>query len=74
MAEVHFTTNLHRHIACPLGQARGATVPEVLDAMFAINPAARGYVLDDHGALRQHMVVFVDGEQVHDPVRPDGQV
>ena len=35
----------------------------VLDAVFAKNPRLRGYVLDDQGALRQHMVVFVDGSQ-----------
>ena len=35
---------------------------------FADNERARGYVLEDQGALRQHMVVFVDGGQVVDRV------
>lgn len=53
---------------------------EVLDAVFASNPRARGYVLDDQGALRKHMVVFVDGETIRDrttlsdPVAPDADV
>lgn len=80
MPRVNFTTNLQRHIACPPGDASGSTVREVLDAVFATNEVARGYVLDDQGALRKHMVVFVDGEQVRDrdglsdPVKADGQI
>lgn len=55
----------------------GRSVREALEAVFAENPRARGYVLDDQGALRPHMVVFVNGKQIRDrrgltdPV-PDG--
>ncbi len=66
MARVTFTANLQRHVACPETTAAGRTVREVLDAVFAGNPRARGYVLDEHGALRRHMVVFVNGEPVRD--------
>jgi molybdopterin synthase sulfur carrier subunit len=66
MAQVFFTSNLQRHVPCPPGEAAGATVREVLEAVFAANPAARGYVLDDQGALRKHMIVFVNGEQIRD--------
>lgn len=41
---------------------------EALDAYFATNPRARGYVLDDQGALRRHMAIFIDGRQLTDPV------
>jgi hypothetical protein len=44
----------------------GRTVREVLDAVFANNPPARGYVLDDQGALRKHMSIFVDGRLISD--------
>ena len=80
MARVVFTQNLQRHVECPPAAADGTTVREVLDAVFAENPRARGYVLDDQGDLRVHMVIFVDGQQVRDrrglsdPVRPDGEV
>ena len=80
MPRVAFTQNLQRHVACPPVDVGGATVREVLDAAFADNPRARGYVLDDQGELRVHMTVFVDGEQVRDrkglsdPVPPDGEV
>ncbi len=35
-----------------------------LEAYFARHVAARTYVLDEQGALRHHVVVFVDGLQV----------
>lgn len=66
MPLVTFTDNIQRHVPCPPTEAAGATVREVLDAVFASNPRARGYVLDDQGALRKHMVVFVGGEAVRD--------
>jgi molybdopterin converting factor small subunit len=66
MARVIFTTNLQRHVPCPPAQAPGGTVRAVLDAVFATNPAARGYVLDEQGELRKHMLVFVNGTQVRD--------
>jgi molybdopterin converting factor small subunit len=66
MPRVAFTQNLQRHVACPPMDVAGATVREVLDAVFSRNPRARGYVLDDQGELRVHMVVFVNGEQVRD--------
>ena len=69
MPRVVFTANLQRHVACPPTEAAGGTVREVLDAAFARYPAARGYVLDEHGAVRRHVVVFVDGEQINDRER-----
>ena len=66
MARVTFTQNIQRHVECPPGTADGASVREVLDTIFAANPRARGYVLDDQGALRKHMVIFVDGHAIRD--------
>ena len=80
MAHVTFTANIQRHVACPPGEAAGGTVRAVLDAVVAGNPRARGYVLDDQGALRHHMLVFVDGGQLRDrvslsdPVGPQSEV
>lgn len=80
MATVSFTSNMQRHVACPPADAPGRTVREVLEVVFASNPRARGYVLDDQGALRKHMVIFVDGETIRDrsglsdPVAADGDV
>lgn len=66
MPTVHFTANIQRHVACPSVEVTGRTVCEALDAVFAQNPAARGYVLDDQGAVRKHMVVFVEGVPIRD--------
>jgi hypothetical protein len=60
--------------------AAGSTVREVLEVVFAAYPHLRGYVTDDRGALRHHVVAFVDGEPVRDkagltePVPPGGEV
>lgn len=68
MAKVIFTPNLQRHLACPPVEAAGATVREVLEAVFAGNEQVRGYVLDDQAALRKHMMIFVDGSRIRDRV------
>jgi hypothetical protein len=80
MARVLFTPNIQRHVPCPPAEVAGRTVAEVLTAVFAVNERARGYVLDDQGALRKHMAVFVNGELIRDRLRltdlvpPDGEV
>ena len=53
---------------------------EVLDALFALYPQLRGYVLDERGALRHHVVCFVNGVAVQDKatlaesVGPDAEI
>lgn len=66
MPRVVFTANLQRHVACPPTVVPGRTVREALEAVFAANRQARGYVLDDQGELRTHMAVFVDGSMLRD--------
>ncbi|UCE01468.1 MAG: MoaD/ThiS family protein [Candidatus Latescibacterota bacterium] len=66
MPRVVFTPNLERHVAAPSVDVPGRTVREVLEAVFASNTRLRGYVLDDQGFLRQHVVVFLNGEIVED--------
>jgi len=66
VATVAFTPNLQRHVECPSHEVDGATVRAVLEQVFATNPRLRGYVLDDQGALRRHMMIFVDGQQISD--------
>jgi sulfur-carrier protein len=69
MAKVAFTENIQRHVACPATEGVGTTVREVLDSVFTDNPQARSYVLDDQGAVRRHMSIFVDGQLIRDRVR-----
>jgi molybdopterin synthase sulfur carrier subunit len=80
MPRVVFAPHVLRHVDCPPSEQRGRTVRECLDAAFAIYPAARGYVLDDQGGLRKHVVVFVndqmiaDRERLSDAVEPNGEI
>ncbi len=68
MAQISFTANLQRHVACPSMQADGATVAQVLDVVFTANPRLRGYILDDQGRVRRHINVFVNGQRIRDRV------
>ena len=66
MVTVHFTANLRRHVACPSVEVEAETVAEALAKVFEQNPRLRGYVVDERGAVRRHMNVFVDGEAIQD--------
>jgi hypothetical protein len=80
MPRVFFTPNLRRHIGDADGESPGGTVREVLDAHFADKRFARGYVLDDQGALRRHMNIMVCGRplkdrvNLSDPVPGNGEI
>jgi len=65
---VRFTHTIQRHVPCPDRRVDGGTVAEALEAYFGDAPAARSYVLDDRGALRHHMAIFVDGSPLSDRV------
>jgi sulfur-carrier protein len=69
MPTVFFTRALQRFLPAPPMEVAGGTVGEALAAAFALRPALRGYVLDDQGALRRHVAVYVDGESVKDRLR-----
>jgi sulfur carrier protein ThiS len=69
MATVSFTRAIERFLEAPSAEVDGGTVGEALAVVFASRPALRGYVLDDQGALRRHVAVFVNGRLVSDRVR-----
>jgi len=80
MPKVIFASHVQRHVPAPDATVEGDTVRAALDAVFANNRPLRGYVLDDQGHLRKHVVIFVDGVRVVDReglterVRPDGEI
>ena len=39
----------------------GTLLGSALDALFAVEPHVRGYILDERGALRKHVCIFADG-------------
>jgi sulfur-carrier protein len=80
MPRVVFAPHVLKHVDCPNGEQPGRTVRECLEGVFAACPAVRGYVLDDQGALRKHVAVFVGDRMVtdrtglSDPVDPAGEI
>ena len=69
MPTVSFTRALERFLEASSAEVDGGSVGEALAAVFASRPALRGYVLDDQGALRRHVAVYVNGRLVSDRVR-----
>jgi molybdopterin synthase sulfur carrier subunit len=80
MPHVVFTSALQRFLSCPPRDVEGQTVREILDRVFSDDPRVRPYVVDEQGALRKHMTIFIDNEAVRDrtglsdSVRPDSQI
>ena len=80
MPLVEFTDNLASQTRAPSCRVDGATVGEALQAVFAVTPGLRGYVLDDQGAVRTHVVIFLDNvamrdrRKLSDAVRPDSEI
>ena len=51
----------------------GGTVGELLQALEQQHPAASGWILDERGALRRHINVFVNGELGAQDTRVGGE-
>ena len=64
MGGVVLSSHITRNVPVPDGDVEAATLREALEAVFARHAAARGYVLDEQGHLRRHVVVFIDGARV----------
>ena len=54
----------------------GGSVGELLLALEREHPATSGWILDERGALRRHINVFVNGEMCaqETPVAPDDRI
>jgi molybdopterin synthase sulfur carrier subunit len=61
-------------------ECEGERLDAVLESLFARHPNLRGYVLDERGAVRHHVAIFIDGDAIrdkarlHQAVRPQGEV
>lgn len=80
MATVSFTPQLERFLPAPTVVAAGATLHEVLSAVFAEHQTLKGYILDDQGAVRQHVAIFINGGlavdrlKLSDPIEPNDEI
>ncbi len=66
MPHVSFTPHLQMHLDCPPLDAAGSTVQEVLSTVFEQRPKLRSYVLDDQGAVRKHVTIFINQRPIAD--------
>jgi sulfur carrier protein ThiS len=66
VAQVTFAKAIQRHAECPPADVAAGSLRAVLDAYFTLHPAARTYVLDERGAIRKHVAVFVNDTLVTD--------
>ncbi|MGE0257869.1 MAG: MoaD/ThiS family protein [Alphaproteobacteria bacterium] len=66
MASVVFTPALRRFLRVPDTEVGAATVGEALAGVFGADRVLRSYVLDDQGALRRHVAIYVNGKPVCD--------
>lgn len=80
MAFIALTPHLQSHVDVDRREIAGATVREALDALFVENPRLKSYLLEDNGAVRKHVAVFLNGVSVKDragltdPLPPDGEI
>ncbi len=71
MARVVFTSHLQRHVDCPERVVAATTLAAALDEVFALQPKARDYVLDEQGHVRKHIFIFIDGRRILERERLD---
>ena len=67
MASVVLTTNLRKYTGGVTEiEAHGTNVADLLLDLESRLPGLRAYVVNETGALRRHVNIFVDGEPVGD--------
>ncbi|HUR90749.1 MAG TPA: MoaD/ThiS family protein [Ramlibacter sp.] len=71
MPLIEFAPALTRHVACPPRDVEARTLREALAKSFEAAPKMRNYVLDEQGAVRKHVAVFVNARMVTDRVNLD---
>jgi molybdopterin synthase sulfur carrier subunit len=66
MAKLVFTQQLRRFTEVPEVETAAGNLRAALEDAYRINPRLRGYIQDEQGHLRQHVVVFIDGIRLRD--------
>lgn len=67
MPHVKFTSHLQRYFPSltPM-EVEGSTVAEIVSALDAEFPGFSAYIVDQQGALRQHVHIFIGEEMIKD--------
>lgn len=67
MATIKFTNALRRFFpTLSETELEAATLSEVLTKLESQHPGLRNYIVDEQGALRKHVNIFIDGDLIHD--------
>ena len=80
MITIRFTSTIQRHVSAPDLEVEADTVGDAMRQYFEKYPAVRGYVLDNQGAVRHHMLILVNGvgirdrDRLRDPVAPGSEL
>jgi sulfur-carrier protein len=74
MPKVILTGSIRQHAGgCRVVDVDGATVRAAIGSLEAVHPALRGWVVDERGALRRHVKVFLRGAAVTLDASVDGE-
>ncbi len=68
MATVHFTSHLQAFVNSEPVEVSAENVAAALEAALDGKEKLRSYIMDEHGRLRRHVMLFVDGRIVEDRV------
>ncbi len=80
MATIRFTTHLGRHLHVGDMEVAADTLRAAVHAICTHQPGLKSYILDDQGALRKHVNIFVDSVLVQErvtlgtPIAPDSEI
>lgn len=75
MPRVQFTRHLVRYFpTLQDGDFEGATVADVVSSLDRKHPGLASYIVNEHGALRQHVNIFLGVDLVHDRERLSDRV
>ena len=70
MASIRYTKHLVRFFPDLANQSElqvpGKTVADVISSLDETYPGLAAYIVDEHGALRKHVNIFLDDELIHD--------
>ena len=66
MPSIAFSKNIRTHVDADRMEVHANTVSEALESVFSEHPSLRSYLLDDRGAVRKHVAIFVNGVSITD--------
>lgn len=66
MIEIEFAPSFQRHAETAKMQIEAHSLKSALQEAFHLLPALRGYVLDDQGAIRKHVTIFINDQTIAD--------